>query len=460
MRACVYACYCLQIFLWRCRKDDSEFFAGDIVSKIIVPHPALGFPTTLSLNYKPYSGWLSKGLPHWDIDKVVLTDSYGRSYSLCKPNTKLSSGAPIRMKLKPGNCELDNQDEYGAFISKPLPTTIVPDSVGQETLNIPEADAIETIKKRKNFLNLGTSFKLEENQSYPLEDSEDLPWQPILEGNSLDKDLSETSRSFSSQPEEIFEPILNDKRLNVNRARNLHEEIMEPVLKATTPRIKKGKEIILPADAPLPENSQRPDIISITTITKTEKPKSSSEEQTITVQLFPFRLGELLQRAERYARETILPLISVQAPKFFGFNFAPSEINAKNETRKPRYIPRFEESLAINKIKNQTKSTGNLKKLSESSESREQKNIFELLRPTTTTAAMSDLQPENEQETQESRNEVAYYTNVLRTESRSLRPEDPEYEPIFIDLPTFRPPKSKAKRSTFSNYNRKILKQP
>lgn len=445
--------------IFRYRKDDSEFFAGDIVSKIIVPHPALGFPTTLSLNYKPYSGWLSKGLPHWDIDKVVLTDSYGRSYSLCKPNTKLSSGAPVRFKLKPGNCELDNQDEYGAFTSKPSTTTDIPDSVGQESINLPEADAIETIKKRKNFLNLGTSFKLEENQSYPLDDSGDLPWQPILEGNSLDKELGESSRSFSSQPEEIYEPILNDKRLNVNRARNLHEEIVEPVLKATTPRVKKGKEIVLTEEESfVPEKTQRPEFIKITTITKTEKPKSNSEEQTITVQLFPFRLGELLQRAERYARETILPLISVQAPRFFGFNFTPSEINVKSETRKPRYIPRFEEASAKNKIKNQTKA-GNARITNESSESREQRNIFELLRPTTTTA-VSNLQPENEQETQESRNEVAYYTNVLRTESRSLRPEDPEYEPVFIDLPTFRPPKAKAKRSIPLTYKRRILRQP
>ena len=393
----------------------------------------------------------------------MLTDSYGRSYSLCKPNTKLSSGAPVRFKLKPGNCELDNQDEYGAFTSKPSTTTEIPDSVGQESINLPEADAIETIKKRKNFLNLGTSFKLEENQSYPLDDSGDLPWQPILEGNSLDKELGETSRSFSSQPEEIFEPILNDKRLNVNRARNLHEEIVEPVLKATTPRVKKGKEIVLPEEESLvPEKTQRPEFIKITTITKTEKPKSNSEEQTITVQLFPFRLGELLQRAERYARETILPLISVQAPRFFGFNFTPSEVNVKTETRKPRYIPRFEEPSAINIIKNQTKG-GNTRKTNESSESREQRNIFELLRPTTTTTtttAVSNLQPENEQETQESRNEVAYYTNVLRTESRSLRPEDPEYEPVFIDLPTFRPPKAKAKRSISLTYKRRILRQP
>ncbi|XP_065364888.1 uncharacterized protein LOC135957967 [Calliphora vicina] len=435
-------------------KDDSEFFAGDIVSKIIVPHPALGFPTTLSLNYKPYSGWLSKGLPHWDIDKVILTDSYGQSYSLCKTNTKLSTGAPVRIKLKPGNCELDNQDEYGAFTSKP--PTEVPDSTGQESVNLPESDAIETIKKRKNFLNLGTSFKLEENQSYPLDDSDDLPWQPILEGNSLDKDLVETSRSFSSQPEEIFEPVLNDKRLNVNRGRNLNEEIVEPLLKATTPRMKKGKEIKL-TDPVVVENPEKHELIKITTITKADRPKSHTEEQTITVQLFPFRLGELLQRAERYARETILPLISVQAPRFFGFNFAPNENSVKSETRKPRYIPRFEDTLNTNTTKNQTKSVVTKKTTDlQSSETREQRNIFQMLRPTT----LATLQLENnEQEAQESKNEVSYYTNVLLTNARSLKPEDPAYEPVFIDLPTFRPPKARMVRSA-SAFRRRILIQP
>ncbi|XP_073833569.1 uncharacterized protein [Musca autumnalis] len=430
-------------------KDDSEFFAGDIVSKIIVPHPALGFPTTLSLNYKHYSGWLSKGLPHWDIDKVILTDSYGRSHSLCRPNTKLSTGSPVRLKLKPGNCELDNQDEYGAFTSKPITEVPAADSAAQESIQVPtaDADAIETIKKHKNFLNLGSSFKLGENQSFPLEENGELPWQPILEGNSLDKEQGETSRSFSEQPQEIFEPVLNDRRLNVNRGRNLNDfagvgEIMEPVLKSTTPRVKKGKEIILPEPQPITEKPDKFEIIKITPLNKQERPKTAFEEEMVTVQLFPFRLGEFLQRAERYARETILPLISVQAPRFFGFNVPDKPETVKSETpRKPRYIPRFEEQSLIN--------TSNKRKRAHSESQREQRNIFALLRPGGVVAPAPQ-----EPIAEESQDSPTYYTNIVMTESRSLKPENPDYEPVFIDLPTYRPPRARTSRSAFfTNYH-------
>lgn len=421
----------------------------------------MGFPTTLSLNYKHYSGWLSKGLPHWDIDKVVLTDSYGRSHSICKLNTKLSTGSPVRLKLKPGNCELDNQDEYGAFTSKP--PTQAPDSTAQESVQIPDSDAIETVKKRKNFLNLGSSFKLGENQSYPLEENGELPWQPILEGNSLDKEVGETSRSFSQQAEEIFEPILNDRRLNVNRGRNLNDfigagEIMEPVLKATTPRVKKGKEIILPEPQPVTDSPDKFEIIKITPITKQDRPKSASEEETLTVQLFPFRLGELLQRAERYARETILPLISVQAPRFFGFNVGGPQETAKSESRKPRYIPRFEEAAFINTSNKRKRNNKKLNVASDSqtSESREQRNIFALLRPPGLAGAAA-IPPEQQPEAEESQDSPTYYTNVVMTESRSLKPENPDYEPVFIDLPTYRPPRARTARAAifFNQYQKR-----
>ncbi|KAM8720381.1 hypothetical protein ACLKA7_006431 [Drosophila subpalustris] len=466
-------------------KDDAEFFAGDIVSKIIVPHPALGFPTTLSLHYKSYSGWLSKGLPHWDIDKVVLTDSFGRSHSLCRPSTKLSSGSPVRMRLQAGNCELDNQDDYGAYTTQPtsssLPSssTDAPplDSSVQESGLSATVDGVESVKQRKDIFNLGTSFKLAQNQTYPLDQSDELPWQPILVGNSLDKDANEaeaaeSSRSLSdnlSPTNEIFEPVLKDRRLSLNRGRNLHEpsyttmeEIVEPVLKATTQRTKHGKDLQLPD---LVDSKATPTTTTQITSLTESPPKmmaqlasgSGQEDQPQTVQLLPFRLGELLQRAERYARETLLPLISVQAPRFFGFNVTPHdrEQSRSGESRKPRYIPRYEEAAFLNT------SSGNRRSSDQATEQSEQggdqaarRNIFRLLRSDGARSRGRSAQRRQEAtppaatSSEPQQNEINYYTNMQLTESRSMRPESPNYRPVFIDLPTYRPPlasKAKAK---------------
>lgn len=473
-----------------CRKDDAEFFAGDIVSKIIVPHPALGFPTTLSLHYKSYSGWLSKGLPHWDIDKVVLTDSFGRSHSLCRPSTKLSSGSPVRMRLQAGNCELDNQEDYGAYTTQPpalLPaaSTDTPsaaaaaaagDSSVQESGLSSVVDGVESAKQRKDIFNLGTSFKLAQNQTYPLDQAEELPWQPILVGNSLDKDgaeaeAAESSRSLSDalpgQPStnEIFEPVLKERRLKVNRGRNLQQqdtttdEIVEPVLKATTPRAKHGKDLQLPEVVEALASASAPALTSNKTSSAPESPKmmaqlASGQDEPQMVQLLPFRLGELLQRAERYARETLLPLISVQAPRFFGFNVTPHDrelTGRPGESRKPRYIPRYEEAAFLNG----SSSNGSRSKLSaEQTDQAARRNLFKLLRSGAARSDRGRVAQRRQASTaqtplaggEKTPSEVNYYTNVLlSSESRAMRPESPDYRPVFIDLPTFRP-SSKATR--------------
>lgn len=65
------------------------------------------------------------------------------------------------------------------------------------------------------------------------------------------------------------------------------------------------------------------------------------ENSVFTIQLFPFRLGELIERAERYARETLLPLISEQAPRIFRFAEPPTaELAASSMggTRNARHL--------------------------------------------------------------------------------------------------------------------------
>lgn len=417
----------------------------------------MGFPTNLSLQYKSYSGWLSKGLPHWDIDKIVLTDSFGKSHSLCNPSLKLISGQPVRLSLLPGDCELPTQTDYD--YSPDYGTEASGTSTeGVDKLDVNEEDGVETIKTKKDILNLGDTFKIKTNKS--LSDTHD--WHPVLEGNSLDsRDAIESSRSFQSEMSEVYEPILKERK------------------------IPKGRKI---QDF---ENKKRP-LTHRPPLKDSSAEESSRDKDVITVQLFPFRLGELLERAERYARETLLPLISEHTPRFFGFG-GPE----KKDERKPRYIPLFEDSInvtssSIQKISSSSRtglekrssiqiisssspktipmkaapsskpsstasqakpsSTASQVKLSSTASpkikrrvskrrtddlataesSLEYKNIFDLFRFLNN--------PFKSEEKRSYADEVNYYLNDV-SDSGSLVPADLPEEEIKIDLPTYRPPK-------------------
>lgn len=313
-------------------KDDTELFAGDVISRILVPHPALGFPKSISLTYKTYSGWLSKGLPHWTISKIVLTDSFGQSYSMCRNYMLLESGNPVYIKLQPGICETSDENDItfspfdGEAATKRFDAN-AGTTIGYTDEN--DGDDVDKLREKKNVFNLGTNYKIAPNKTYVYSNkATNLPWQPVLEnGNSLERNSAESSRGFPSyMPGEIFEPILKERqkpKANVGRSFNVEEkpnvfseqEIMEPILKATTPRSRKTKNMPIESAANTRENSY------------------------FNVQLLPFRLGELFERAEKYARETLLPLISEQAPRFFGFG---TERNEPND-RKPKYIPKIGE---------------------------------------------------------------------------------------------------------------------
>lgn len=68
----------------------------------------------------------------------------------------------------------------------------------------------------------------------------------------------------------------------------------------------------------------------------------SKNPDSFTVQFLPSRLASFLEKAEKYARNTLLPLVSAYTPRFlfFGKNLEPTEVVIK-ET--PKYVP-LEES--------------------------------------------------------------------------------------------------------------------
>lgn len=383
-------------------KDDTELFAGEKLGKVMVPHPALGFPTSISLTYKSYNGWLSRGLQLWNIYKVVVTDSYGQSYSLCKRFFSLESGVPFRFDLLPGNCHIPEE----VYEVEELPPPVTLDRVdGDRT----EYNRYEAIKQSTNY---GLGGEEDGAQS-----SANLQWQNLIDGNVLERDSTETSRGFDTTDHigvtEVFEPVLRKDQPKLNKGRNLEgfqEEVVEPILRSTTQRTR--------------------DQVKAATQQQTNQRKSREEQGFLSVQLFPFRLGELLERAERYARQTLLPLISETAPRLFGFGTVltdESDPNGEENYRKGKEIV----------LSHEVDTTP--------------KNIYESLRESPPNVDEKNSSSKVVQS--RSIKEVKFYSNgndlsdIERSDSsvteglgNERRGHQITLDDIRIDLPTYRPP--------------------
>lgn len=352
-------------------KDDSEFYAGERVSRILVPHPALGFPHAVTLRYKSYSGWLSKGLPQWTVHKVVLTDSFGAKRSLCRPDIALYSDRPVYLQLEVGDCVPEDDDGvYGeeeeqmasttAGSTSTVTTTGAGDVAEQNTVSeygdfagmtttdasmqaLNDADGVP--REKKEVIELGKSYPIQQQTN----SSKSVPWHVQADtDNLIDAPVSvqqlqqqkhdfaikryvktglsepETGRSISTtDPDSPLRLQLGLRALGAQRG-----AVEEPVLRSTTLRATAATVAASTAAPSPPPEPMRP-----------------RENSVFTIQLFPFRLGELIERAERYARETLLPLISEQAPRIFRFGEpATTSDNAdaasgSRNARHLKYIP-------------------------------------------------------------------------------------------------------------------------
>lgn len=126
---------------------------------------------------------------------------------------------------------------------------------------------------------------------------------------------------------EIAEPILRPRPRKTPRQRadspDEHREISEPILRATQP----------PRTTQAP--SRKPKNYDVSTIAN-DVPwdeRAEKEETSFAVQFLPARLASFISRAERYARDTLLPLVSAYAPRLplFGSREVPKTV--------ARYIP-------------------------------------------------------------------------------------------------------------------------
>ncbi|KZC08766.1 Pancreatic lipase-related protein 1 [Dufourea novaeangliae] len=339
-------------------RKDEELLVGAVLQKIIVPHPAISSLEAIEVKYTAYSGWISSGLVSWSIDKVVIIDSFGKSLSVCRKSLSLESGKSVYLPLFPGECNVPTESDNS---TSPVLERLVQEKQGgigpftkeqnyetQDSTSPVETFSNERTSSSSSSRGLGPFTKeqnlriIERTESFKPNSFEDPgnrrstsnPWN-ILDisgdgdSNSLENSDSEQGRGFSGRnfivkspsPEssveattdilpEIREPVLQANKKETGRSLKL-PEIMEPILRPRSARQNSRNEVH-------PREKQKDEI-----------QETSSTTRSFTVQFLPERLAGILAQAERYARQTLLPLISQYSPSFV----------AGSRYEEPKYFP-------------------------------------------------------------------------------------------------------------------------
>ncbi|OWR50707.1 hypothetical protein KGM_207581 [Danaus plexippus plexippus] len=258
--------------------------------RVLVPHPALGVPLRASLHYAAYNGWLSAAARALRLHKLLITDSFGKTSSFCK-NLRLSNDETVQMPLYPGDCQIQ------------LENTTIAANDQENTTNTAIVDPHDN------------------------ELPEDTPQRTYLIGDAYDwEETAESGRAFGmtntkTAPSgliEIAEPVLRPRPRKTARQRaDDIQEISEPILRAPHPPRPTTQ---LPSRKPKNYDISTTPANDVTWDAKTDK-----EETSFAVQFLPARLASFISRAERYARDTLLPLVSAYAPRLplFGSREVP-----------------------------------------------------------------------------------------------------------------------------------------
>ena len=270
-------------------------FAGHTLSKILVPHPALNFPTNVTITYQVYRGWLSRGMRTWSINKVMLSDSFGSSFSLCS-QFDLVSGEPVRMTLLAGDCK-GNAIDLDDIAIKNTNVELTTEWI-KKVFN--KSDVVElgkhipiTLEVEKTTITSITHGNVTDTNSILLNE----PWTPIHANNAIKNKtlLDDSSELFLNQGERMPKKTKTEKRSFGDVTDDLNNV----------------------------NANYREDSISLTDIFNNREEEEEEEEDAnkiVTVQLFPYRLGSVFEKAERYARLTLFPLMSEQFSNIFKFD--------------------------------------------------------------------------------------------------------------------------------------------
>ncbi|XP_017883705.1 uncharacterized protein LOC108627135 [Ceratina calcarata] len=311
-------------------RKDEELLVGKILQKIVVPHPAISNFEAIEIKYTAYSGWISSGLVSWSIDKMAIVDSFGKTLSVCRKGLMLESGKPVYLPLFPGECNVPVESEnttspvLGQLMQEKQggigPFTKEQNYETKETFPVDFANdkpskGLGPFTKEQNLRIIERQSNFDDSNRR----STSNPWNIIDlskdgDSNSLENSDAERGRGFSG-------PNFFAKTASPNPAvestTEFLPEIREPVLqidKKETGRSLKFPEITEPILRPRSARQNRNEVRSEKQ--KDEIQETASTSGVFTVQFLPERLAGILAQAERYARQTLLPLISQYTPSF------------------------------------------------------------------------------------------------------------------------------------------------
>lgn len=278
----------------------------------------------------------------WSIDKLAIIDSFGKTLSVCRKGLSLESGKPVYLPLFSGECNVPSESDNS---TSPNLERIVQDKQGggigpftkEQNYEQKDSYSIETLSKERTTASLSSSkgvgpFTKDQNlriieskENFKSNNFEDLgnrrsnnPWNIIDissdgDSNSLENSDSEKGRGFSSS--NLFTKT-SSPHPSVEPSTEFLLEIREPVLqvdKKETGRSLKFPEITEPILRP---RSARQNTRNEVHKQDEMQQETLSTSRGFTVQFLPERLAGILAQAERYARQTLLPLISQYTPSF------------------------------------------------------------------------------------------------------------------------------------------------
>ncbi|KAJ0180027.1 hypothetical protein K1T71_004618 [Dendrolimus kikuchii] len=289
---------------------------GAVFNRVLVPHPALGVPLRATVHYVAYSGWLSAGAKSIYVHKVLIADSFAKTSSFCKKGIQLLSDESVELPLYPGDCIIP---EDAVILNETAGAHVVKENTTREENNI---DLLEN--------------ELPEESQRPFALIDTYEWTGDTNENAGRAFGMTNTRTAPSGIVEIAEPVLRPRLRKTPRQRADDPEdieISEPLLRPTRPP---------KSTTPPPIRKAKNYDISTT---PTYEPmawgeRAEKEESGFAVQFLPARLASFISRAERYARDTLLPLVSAYAPRL--------PIFGSREVPKPtaRYIPTEETNIS------------------------------------------------------------------------------------------------------------------